>query len=101
MYILRGSRVLILPVYFVCLSLKIDFVLANRADHEDMRHFILVFTVCQSPGLGVSDLQRVNTQFTSNTLPGKLLPQKFRTTVKLCTNVAEDIFPACTACALL
>ena len=42
----------------VFLSLKIDFVLANSADPDEMPHnmwhFIWVFTVCQSTPFGVS-----------------------------------------------
>ena len=49
--------------YIVFLSLKMDFVLANSADPDEMLHyaaFHLVFTVSQHTHLGVSGLQRVN-----------------------------------------
>ena len=39
-----------------------DFVLAISADPDEMpyvRHFIWVYTVCQSMSLGLSGLQRV------------------------------------------
>ena len=48
---------------FVFLSLKMDFVLANSADPDEMLHdaaFHLVFTVSQHIHLGASGLQRVN-----------------------------------------
>ena len=41
------------------ISLKMDFVLANSADPDEMC-FTWVFTVCQSTYLGVSGLQRFN-----------------------------------------
>ena len=44
---------------FPCISLKINFVLANSTDPDEMLHFIWVFTVCKSPDSGVSSLKRV------------------------------------------
>ena len=46
-----------------CFSLKLNFILANSADPDEMLRyaaFIWVFTVCQSTHFGVSILQRVN-----------------------------------------
>ena len=48
---IEGSQVIIVKNIF--LSLKIDFVLANSANSDEMLHcaFIRVFTICQSTRL--------------------------------------------------
>ena len=58
--VLRQSRFLINDVF---LSLKITFVLANNADHDEMSlyaHFILIFrpTVCQSTSSPLSRMKK-------------------------------------------
>ena len=61
MYIYRGHR-LQFPENVVFFSLKIDVVLANSADPDEMppyAAFLWVFTVCQRTCLGVSGLQMV------------------------------------------
>ena len=58
---LRGHR-LWFPKYIVFHSLKIDFVLANTAEPDEMPHNVVsicVFTVCKSNPFGVSGLQSV------------------------------------------
>ena len=53
---IEGSQVIISKYCFT-------FFLANGADPEEMsqlRHFIWVFTFCESTHLGVSNLQRLN-----------------------------------------
>ena len=40
--------------------LRIDFVLANSADHDEMRHFIWVFAVCEVPVLGFLVFEGLN-----------------------------------------
>ena len=55
-YDIEASQVIISRyMYIIYLSLKIDFILENSADPYEMprkRHFLLVFTVCQSTCLG-------------------------------------------------
>ena len=41
------------------LSLNIVFVLINSEDRDEMPHYILVFTVCQSTQLEVNGIHRV------------------------------------------
>ena len=55
----KGHRYHVLN-HDVFVSLKHILILANSADYDEiMLHFIWVFTVCQSTGLGVSSMQRV------------------------------------------
>ena len=59
---IEGSKVVISKTYCI-LSLKIDFVLANSADLDEIQYhaaFHLGLHCCQRTHLGVFCLQRVN-----------------------------------------